>query len=110
MVYIRPTAVWPPVCCTCGAARSTGMTQMMVDKGQGAGVDRLLPAWQGVPWARQDAFDRAFRRGLRLRSDSWPGPRWKVEAQRARQCGLMGFVGPREGTGLPCRRREMMQQ
>ena len=22
----RPTAVWPPVCCICGAARSTGMT------------------------------------------------------------------------------------
>ena len=88
---------------------------MMVDKGTG------LPVWidSTLRSARDslgtaEALGQAFRREVSgWRSDSTARPRMEGGGpQRARQCGADGIcVGPlRGGTGLPCRRREMMQQ
>lgn len=78
-------------------------------------VDRSTPhsAWQGIPWARRKRLDRPSAEVSGWRSDSTARPRMEGGGpQRARQCGADGIcVGPlRGGTGLPCRRREMMQQ
>ena len=79
---------------------------MMVDKGAG------LPVWiDSTLRLARDSLGTAEALGQAFRSTARPqmeggGP------QRARQCGADGIcVGPlRGGTGLPCRRREMMQQ
>ena len=76
---------------------------MMVDKGTG------LPVW--IDSTLRSARGSAEVSGWR--SDSTARPQMEGGGpQRARQCGADGIcVGPlREGTGLPCRRREMMQQ
>ena len=87
---------------------------MMVDKGTGLPVwiDSTLRSARGS-LGTAEALGQAFRRVSGWRSDSTARPQMEGGGpQRARQCGADGIcVGPlREGTGLPCRRREMMQQ
>lgn len=87
---------------------------MMVDKGTGLPVwiDSTLRSARG-PWARRKRLDRPSAEVSGWRSDSTARPQMEGGGpQRARQCGADGIcVGPlRGGTGLPCRRREMMQQ